>query len=281
MRSQHQRYSASVLPHERAKAPQRIAACKSGKLDERWRVALGHLLRYVEQYGHPLVPRRYTDKQGFKLGLWVMFQRGRYRKGKLAHTRIAALEDLPGWVWNPHCDSSDRFSAIWMRGFTHLKEYIARGGHPRVPTVFVAEDGYRLGEWVNSQRTRYRKGKLAKARITALESVPGWVWDPRSEAIDRPNRSWTRGVLQLKQYLQRQGHACVPQEFVAADGFKLGVWVSYQRVRYHCGALSKARIAALESLPGWTWNATSRRGRRPSGRRPKKLRRRSAESGRR
>jgi hypothetical protein len=225
----HQRPSAGLSPHEHTNAPEQIVPWESGRLDEQWRAALGRLLRYLKRYGNPLVPRRYIDQKGFKLGLWVMYQRDRYRTGKLAAARIAVLESLPGWVWNPRRDLREKPSAIWMRGFMHLKEYLDRGGHPHIPTSFLAEDGYRLGEWVRSQRTHYRKAELAKARIAALESLPGWVWDPCREAPDRPSRSWTRGLPQLIQYLQRQGHACVPQKFVADDGFKLGMWVRYQR----------------------------------------------------
>jgi hypothetical protein len=47
---------------------------------------------------NPLVPRRHIDEKGFKLGLWVMYQRDRYRAGELAEACIAALESLLGWI---------------------------------------------------------------------------------------------------------------------------------------------------------------------------------------
>jgi hypothetical protein len=53
--------------------------------------------------------------------------------------------------------------------------FVNREGHTRVPQRFI-ESGYRLGQWVNIQRTVHAKGKLSPDRATRLEALPGWVW---------------------------------------------------------------------------------------------------------
>lgn len=45
------------------------------------------------------------------------------------------------------------------------------------------------------------------------------------------------------------------------DGFSLGRWVSWQRVTYGNGRLSPERVAALEAVAGWTWDARASRWR--------------------
>lgn len=49
------------------------------------------------------------------------------------------------------------------------------------------------------------------------------------------------------------GDARVPTSY-RADGFKLGVWVAVQRVKYLKGRLEADRKRRFEELPGWTWD---------------------------
>jgi hypothetical protein len=65
----------------------------------RFEEGVRHLLRYVSREGHACVPQD-RGKPGFKLGLWVMSVRQRYRRGRLAPDRARRLERLPGWTWN-------------------------------------------------------------------------------------------------------------------------------------------------------------------------------------
>ena len=46
------------------------------------------------------------------------------------------------------------------------------------------------------RRKEYKKGKLSKARIEALEAVEGWLWDP-IEA------NFQEGLSILKAYVKR------------------------------------------------------------------------------
>ncbi len=66
--------------------------------------------------------------------------------------------------------------ADWQEGFDHLKSFVKREKHARVPLDHT-EDGFRLGTWVGTQRSRRKT--LAPARVQALEDVKGWIWDAR------------------------------------------------------------------------------------------------------
>jgi hypothetical protein len=59
-----------------------------------------YLRDYVQRKGNALVPQRYIQKNGYKLGRWVSTQRQLYRQRKLTKKRQEELEKLPGWVWN-------------------------------------------------------------------------------------------------------------------------------------------------------------------------------------
>ncbi len=58
------------------------------------------------------------------------------------------------------------------------------------------------------------------------------------------------GLTHLWDYLRAHDTACVPNAYVAPDGFNLGGWVHTRR-SYR--GRDHAVDALLESLPGWTW----------------------------
>ena len=109
----------------------------------------------------------------------------------------------------------------------------------------VDTDGWRIGNWVNRQRTAYRLGQLSAERVTALEEVPGWAWRVQPG-------TWEDSLNCLKAFQQSKGR--LPQLTEAdADGVRIGNWVSTQRIAYNSGKLSAERTLAMEGVPGWAW----------------------------
>ena len=89
--------------------------------------------------------------------------------------QTAALEAIPGWTWQVRVDALKEAIAKTI-------QFHAREGHARVPALHV-ENGFHLGSWVAMHRTKYRRGILSQERITALEAIPGWTWEPRKKSI--------------------------------------------------------------------------------------------------
>jgi superfamily II DNA or RNA helicase len=194
--------------------------------------------RFVEREGHARVPKAHRVGS-FRLGLWVGTQRGNYRRGILTADYIAALESLPGWTW-------DAISDAWSNSFDVLTEFVHQEGHARVPDDHQ-EGSFRLGVWVRGQRDSYKKGVLSADRIAALESLPNWSW-----SIFDSN--WSEGLRSFGVFVEREGHASIRHNH--REGlFFLGGWINDRRKAYKKGRLSADRVAVLESLPGWTWNA--------------------------
>jgi hypothetical protein len=106
-----------------------------------WEEGFRCLMLYKEREGHCRVPISHKEN-GFDLGRWVSRQRG--YKDTLLESRRQRLDEL-GFVWDPH-------EAAWEEGFRCLMLYKEREGHCRVP-VGHKEDGFRLGRWVDNQRT--------------------------------------------------------------------------------------------------------------------------------
>ncbi|MBK7024416.1 MAG: helicase associated domain-containing protein [Sulfuritalea sp.] len=187
--------------------------------------------------GHSNVPKEGTTPDGYRLGNWInAIRRDRYR---LLPERKAQLESLPGWVW-------DAITEQWDEGFRHLTEFAGRESHCKVPATFNAADGYPLGRWVVRQRGQ--GNSMTPERKARLESMPGWVWNARAV-------QWEEGFRYLVEFAGRTGHGRVPFDFKESDGYRLGQWVSVQRLAIN--KLSPERKLRLEQIAGWAWSMKS------------------------
>ena len=205
--------------------------------ESRWMAALAYLRDYADAHGHACPPVAYVSDDGFRLGAWV--SRTRSKRGKLLPSRIADLEELPGWTW-------DLTEARWVEAMSELSAFAESHAHVRPSKDYVSESGFGLGTWVDGCRQRYRRGQLAADQVAELEAINGWTWDPRES-------DWQEGLYHLRAYAEQTGHSQPPSKFVSDDGFRLGGWVNVRRTAYGRGKLSQERISQLEALPGWTW----------------------------
>jgi superfamily II DNA or RNA helicase len=205
-------------------------------LADAWEEGFSHLKAFADKEGHCRVSHAYKDSDNFGLGFWVATQRWRRRRERIDPDRRHRLEALPGWSW-------DALSDNWEEGFSHLKEYSEREGNCRVSQRFKTDVGYRLGTWVNSQRSN--RETLDPNYRRRLESLPGWTWDALADA-------WEEGFSHLKAFADKERHCRVPDKYIVTDGYKLGNWV--YRQRKNKDTIDSERRHRLEALPGWSWD---------------------------
>jgi superfamily II DNA or RNA helicase len=196
-----------------------------------WEFWLGLLEAFVEREGHARVPVAHREN-GFKLGGWINGQRTERERNHLRPEREARLAAVAGWVW-------DARETQWEEAYAALRVYVDREGHARVPPAHVEGD-IQLGRWVlNIRRRRWR---LSSEREARLEALPGWAWDAR-------NAIWEQSYAALRTYVEREGHARVPNRHIEGD-VNLGRWVGKQRRSRPC----RDREMRLAALPGWEWD---------------------------
>ncbi|MGN7779031.1 Helicase associated domain protein [Mycolicibacterium sp. 22603] len=203
-----------------------------------WEYWFGMLERFVERHGHARVPQSHTV-DGYRLGGWVGEQRTKYTDGTLTADRKRRLQELPGWAWEAR-------AAQWEEGFSRLLQYVDQHGNARVSQSYTIES-FKLGGWVQEQRTRYTEGILPAVREHRLLALPGWTWDARAD-------DWDEGYCRLLQYVDQHGNARVPQSY-RVEGYRLGQWVTVQRRSHAKRILDVDREGRLQALPGWTWDA--------------------------
>jgi len=144
-----------------------------------WSVRIQEIREFKEQFGHCLVPVKYSANP--KLRNWVSTQRQSYRshqEGKptpMTEDRIRELESI-GFDWRT---SKTAWASIWNMRFQQLSEFKEQFGHCLVPVKYVAHP--KLGRWVSRQRTGNRKKRDGKPspmtaeRVRALDGI-GFGW---------------------------------------------------------------------------------------------------------
>ncbi|MFC8383572.1 Helicase associated domain protein [Nocardia sp. NPDC057272] len=206
---------------------------------DQWESGFARLAGFVEQHGHARVPADWSVGT-FRLGQWVLTQRSRYAKGRIADHQVKRLEDLLGWSW-------DTLNDQWETGLAHLTDFAAQYGHALVPQNHVDETGFHLGSWVATQRSRYAKSALDPERATKIEqAAPDWSWQPHTDR-------WEQEFTRLLAYVEKNGHARVPRDY-EVDGHRLGEWCKRQRDSQSSGNLTSDRLERLNALECWSWD---------------------------
>jgi len=197
-------------------------------LTEAWEAAFSALQKFRKREGHCRVPRNH-EENGLGLSTWVTEQR--FKKTWKNPDHVARLNSL-GFSWDP-------ISEDWELAFSALQKFRNREGHCRVPGNHK-EDGLGLGTWISEQRLK--KARLAPDKVKRLNRL-GMLWDPRTER-------WEEAFSALEKFRKREGHCQVPANY-EENGFKLGRWVSKQRLEEK--RQYPDRVRRLNSL-GFCWD---------------------------
>ncbi len=190
-----------------------------------WEESFVALEQFRAREGHCNVPR--GKGEGIvKLGRWVRAQRASL--GKLPAVRRRRLDAI-GFIWNLR-------NRAWEEGYSALMQFRAREGHSCVPQHHI-EGFFRLGQWVNVQRSRQKKLSVDRKRL--LDRV-GFIWDPRQAY-------WEDMFNRLKGYKLKHGDCNIS---CSHSDKRLVRWVAHQRSRR--GRLSEERRDRLNRL-GFVW----------------------------
>ncbi|MCX4679043.1 Helicase associated domain protein [Streptomyces sp. NBC_01433] len=111
--------------------------------------------------------------------------------------RIAQAMDLIAW---PAAGAA--LSAPRRAGLAAATRYQAEHGHLHIPTSYEDAYGYRLGSFIDGQRTAYHQGTLTAQWITELEDL-GMTWDAHEAA-------WQGHMATAEAFHTAHGHLAIP-----------------------------------------------------------------------
>lgn len=204
------------------------------RFDVAWQEQYDELKAFYEEYGHIQIPKRYVSASGKRLGSWLQNQRNKQRNGQLTKEQTALLDEL-GIVWS--------YDKVWDSVFDRCVIYKNQFGNLDIPLSYVCEDDYKLGRWIQNQRSAYNgtsNKTLKPEQIKRLEAL-GMIWDVNA-------RRWEQAYLLAKEYARKHGDLNVPRHFKTESGFDLYDWLKRQRDDYKQGKLKKEQISKLNAL---------------------------------
>jgi hypothetical protein len=151
---------------------------------------------------------------------------------------IPALEAIPGWSWEPLVD-------LYAERLEQIRRHVARHGWQDFTINTRDDDGVNIGKWANHIRDLYRKDRLPDWLCVELESIPGWMWEPRQERQQGK-------VDALRRFVERYGLDVLRHNTVF-EGVAIGEWFCGIRDRRRNGLLPAWLRRELEAIPGWSW----------------------------
>ena len=225
---------AGVLTEERVAKLDAIGMIWQSPQETGWENAYAHAKAYREEHGDLNVPARYICVDGFRLGSWICNRRADYAKARkrsgLTKEQIRRLNEL-GMIWN-------RVDFGFERGYALAARYAAAYGHLRVPAGYVDGDGFKLGAWLNNQRSK--RDALSAERRERLEHL-GLCWENRHE------EQWERAYQEAVRYHSLHKDLQIPLTY-ESDGIRLGRWLRRQQAQYAQGKLSEEHACRLFAL---------------------------------
>ena len=212
-------YRKNKLPAEKIDSLESIEGWSWDPIEDEWQNNLKKLKEFV-LINNNFPPIKTT------LGNWTGTQRYSYKNNKLPTEKIASLESIEGWSWDPYEDE-------WQDNLKKLKEFVLINNN--FPTQRTT-----LGGWIGTQRQQMKTNKLSAEKIESLESIQGWSWDPYED-------KWQENLKELQEFVLINGHARPVYKS------SLYLWTRTQKGRYKKNKLSDERILSLEKIEGWTW----------------------------
>ncbi|PEA25840.1 hypothetical protein CN984_12090 [Bacillus cereus] len=190
-----------------------------------WHFSYEKLKEYYEKYGHT---RFGEDGYDSDLSIWASRQRTYYKKGMLGDDKVAKLDSLD-FVW-------DALEDNWTEYYELLIEYKEAYGNFSA-SANKEFKGKNLGNWVNKQRFRHKKGKLSDDRVQKLDEIGFW-------SVKGYRHKWEDRYQELKEFYDINGNHSVNRREYGA----LYVWISRQRDAYKQGKLSDEEISKLKDI---------------------------------
>lgn len=192
--------AAGILTEAQAAKLESIGMVWDDMRTRQWERGFEHAKAYFEENKNLDVKAGYVCPDGYKLGGWIVNNRTWHANNSCANIltkeRVKRLEEI-GMVWSKN-------NSVWERYYSCALMYHMKHGSLDVPSDYVAEDGLRLGEWLNRQR-RARKGTLTDEQTERLDML-GMVWE------DKYERQWNEKYNAAVRYYKKHGNISVPAQ---------------------------------------------------------------------
>ena len=209
------------LEEERIRRLEELGISWESDSDRQWDRYYQKAADYYARHGNLDVKGSYVTEDGFRLGLWLnnIRQYGRNGSCLLSGARRRQMEQI-GMIW-------DKLFYKWEQGYEAARQYYERYGNLDVPSGYETENGFRLGNWIGTQRQIQRGSHpgalpLREEQIARLSRI-GMNWSGKQ------GESWEKHYEAARAYREQNGSLDVPYVYVTQEGVRLGRWLDQQR----------------------------------------------------
>lgn len=257
--NQRQNYKKGKLSEEKKKKLQSIGMRFDSKVNTlSWNGWYRLAQEYYKEHGDLDVPASFITRNGDKLGGWLHRQKQMFNKNELSIEKIEKLKEI-GMQFEKRIFS-------WNEWYKLACEYHAINGDLNIPLRYKTIDGYKIGAWIQRQRTAYFNiglpremwshgvTPLSDEQVKMLESI-GMIWNVA-------DYNWNIMYEKAKEHYSKYGNLNLSRELMDKTLYN---WLSTQRRAYRNigftkenmkgtnNPLTEEQVKMLESI-GMIWD---------------------------
>ncbi len=217
-----------------------------------WEERFALAKQYFDKNGNLNMPGDYVVK-GIWLDRWLREQKRGLREEEGEKPLTKEQKEKLQSIGISGCS---RMELSWRQQYDEAREFFKEHGNLSIPKRYVGKSGKNLRIWLQRQRAGRRRGQLSSEQVALLDGI-GMIWNP-----DTP---WNIGFSHAEAYYKQYGHLAVPNNYICADGYRLGKWISNQRsAERGAQGLKSEQIEKLKQI-GMLWSAKAGRREKDEG----------------
>ncbi|MBK7055381.1 MAG: Helicase associated domain protein [Leptospiraceae bacterium] len=184
----------------------------------------------------PIYGKKNKNEIESRLGVWLVAQRQKYKKGKLPPEQIQKLAEI-GFDWR---NANEVLEEAWENKFQALTNFYEE--NKRWPTFNEGS----IGQWCAAQRN-WLKGQsqntseYPKERKEKLDLI-GFPWEPNAH-----DETWDEKYQKVKNYFVENNTDKLPVN-INGKGNNLYSWLMNQKMFFKKGKLESDRIEKLKEI---------------------------------
>lgn len=152
-----------TISEERYKKLEKIGFWKNHGRDAKWYSKYQLVCQYMQETGK--FPTFDIVFKGVEIGAWCQLQRVIEKQGKMPEDRYREFDKIGFW-------DKKSFDELWNEKYELLRDFIK--SYDRLPRGNEEYKGVKIGQWIGSQRTAQKRGKMSEERYRKLELIGFW-----------------------------------------------------------------------------------------------------------
>lgn len=205
-----------------------------------------HTEQYFSEHKNIEVPGDYVCDDGFPLGDWLVRAKYRFRAKGLPVDISRRLKVLnKSWAADKKGALDYMKQDYYKKGIKNARAFYHANRHLIVPIDYVCDNGYKLGKWLMTMRSRHNNNKLPAQITVELEKLY-IVWNQTDIA-------WFEVFMECRAFLQSHPDEPIPRTLTSKNGrTNLNHWFRHNHMEFKNGRLSPVRaelFAMIDSEP--------------------------------